>query len=435
MINSHKLEPAYKRRTVLFALTLFMYCLMTALPAPAFADDVGWEEAWRVIRENNPGLKAVRQSVAGARATMKLSALPKKVTAALSGTAAKEEGDRSSSSAGISFSYNTSLSGRENAIIGAEKSAVKEAETLLKVATLDLYRNAAVSFWGAAAGEASVRAGEEEIDKRLAFLADAKLRFAQGMVPELDVMRAESALAEARHSLALLEAKRSGFAAMLKGLAGWMDISPAAGLFDPEEKISPRTSPPDFPSVVESHPSVRKAVLAVEKATFLARAAGMASTPSLSLTATRTLFTDGTASQQFTQDEWWGRATLSIPVIDGGLTRWTVARAQAGLASAEAALGAAKATVMMNLFSAWEDHIAAVRGLEAEQTRFALVSREREIVLLRYREGLANQIEVLDAQTKFADSMASLINARRDLLITEASLASAEGKIPVEEEE
>ncbi len=108
-----------------------MSCLIPASAAPALADGIGWEEAWRVIREKHPGLKAVRQSVAGARATMKLSALPTKVTVALSGTAAKEEGDRSSSSSGISLSYNTTPSGRENAIIGAEKTAVKEAETLL----------------------------------------------------------------------------------------------------------------------------------------------------------------------------------------------------------------------------------------------------------------------------------------------------------------
>ena len=172
--------------------------------------------------------------------------------------------------------------------------------------------------------------------------------------------------------------------------------------------------------------------MAAEKAKFLLRAAEMTPLPTLSLSATRTLVTDGAASAMYTQDEWWGRATLTIPVIDGGQTRWAVERARAGVASAEAAVNEAKAQVMMTLFSAWEDYIAAAKGLEAERSRFRLVSREREIVLLRYREGLANQIEVLDAQTRFTGSLAELIDSRRALLVAEASLASAEGDLPGE---
>ncbi|MDO9508557.1 MAG: TolC family protein [Thermovirgaceae bacterium] len=430
MINKFISERTYKKAMTSGALILFLLCLIPALSAPALAEGLDWEGAWKVIMENNPGLRSVRQSVAAARASMKLSALSTKVTTALSGTTTKEESDRSSSSAGVSISYNTSLFGREKAVIGAETAALREAEMMLDIATLNLYRNAAISFWGAAAGEASVRAGEDEIFRRQAFLADARLRYEQGMVPELDVMRAESSLAEARHSLALLEAKRSGFEAMLKGLAGWKDISPAGGLFDLDEEIRSRAAPPDFPSVADSHPSVKKARWAVAKAASLVKAAEMIPLPTLNLTATKTLVTDGGASGLYTQDDWWGRATLSLPMIDGGQARWTVARAMAGLASAEAALGAAKAEVMMNLFSAWEDHVAASKGLEAEQARFGLVSREREIVLLRYREGLVNQIEVLDAQTRFAGSLAALIDARRGLLVTEVSLSSAEGKIP-----
>lgn len=152
---------------------------------------------------------------------MKLSAISTKITASLSGTTTKDESDRSSSSTGVSLSWNTSLFGRERAVIAADTVALREAETLFEVATLNLYRQAAISFWGAVAGEASVKAGEDEISKRQAFLADARRRYEQGMVPELDVMRAESALSEARHSLALLEAERPGFAAMFKGLAGW----------------------------------------------------------------------------------------------------------------------------------------------------------------------------------------------------------------------
>ena len=159
----------------------------------------------------------------------------------------------------------------------------------------------------------------------------------------------------------------------------------------------------------------------------------MASLPTLGLSATMTLVTDGAASLQYNEDEWWWKATLTIPIVDGGYARWTTERAKAGLASAEAAVGSATVEVMKNLLTAWEDYTAALKGYDAERSRFDTVSKEREIVLFRYREGLANQIEVLDAQTRFASSQASLIDARRGLLVAGAALASAEGKLPMEE--
>lgn len=432
MKNKNERSSNNPRRKALHATVVLALFLGAAFQGTAAAAGMEWEEAWRFVRENNPGLTSVRHSVAAARASMKLSATSAKVTASLSGTSSKEEGDRSSSSAGLSLSYNASMFGREKALIGVEKTAFREAEILLEIATLNLYRQTAISFWGAAAGVALVDAGKEEIRKRQAFLDDARLRFDQGMVPQLDVMRAESALAEAHHSLALMEARSSGFASMLKGLAGWKDVAPAEDIFGIEDETDARTRPPDFGLVAVEHPSVIKAGKAVEKAAFLLKVAEKTPLPNLNLAATKTLAADGAASMQYTQDDWWVRATLSIPVIDGGQTRWTVERAMAGLASAESALGAARAEVMMNLFSAWEDQIAASKGLEAERSRFRLVSGEREIVLLRYREGLASQIEVLDAQTRYAASIASLIDARRALLVAEASLSSAEGKIPGE---
>ena len=429
------MKKTFFRRALIFLLA-FVFAKAASMAFPvsrASAEPLDFESAWKVIREHNPGLKAARNTVGAAYASLKLSGVQTRVTASLSGTGTKEEGSRASSSAGASLSYSTSLYGRESALVSAERSALREAEAAFAARELGLYYQTALSFWGAAAGEASVMAAREEISRREAFLNDARLRFQQGMVPELDVMRAESALAEARHSLALSEASRSGFEAMLKGLAGWKEISPAEGLFDSELDTGSRNTPPDFKNTADNHPSVLKAKWSIERAESLLKVARLTGLPILSLTATKTLVTDGGASAQYTQDDWWGRATLTIPVMDGGQAKWSVEKAEAGLAAAESALGSARAEVMMSLFTAWEDYIAAKKGLDAEKARFELVSKEREVVLLRYREGLANQIEVLDAQTRFTGSLASLINARRGLLVAEAALASAEGRIPGEE--
>jgi outer membrane protein TolC len=88
---------------------------------------------------------------------------------------------------------------------------------------------------------------------------------------------------------------------------------------------------------------------------------------------------------------------------------------------------------METLFTAWEDYMSTKEGYEAAKKRFELIEREREIALLRYREGLADQLGVLDAQVRYAESQAALIESKKEMLIAEATLRAAEGRVPGEE--
>ena len=81
-----------------------MAFLSFLFPGSAQAGPITWEQAWGIILEHNPGLKAAREDITAAHAALKLATVPTKVTAGLSGTTTKYEGVSSSSSAALTHS-------------------------------------------------------------------------------------------------------------------------------------------------------------------------------------------------------------------------------------------------------------------------------------------------------------------------------------------
>lgn len=414
----------------LFLCVWVAYCLTVACGAPvASAEEVEWTKAWQIIEKENPGLKALREAVRSAAAGMKGQAADQRVTSAVTATGSKAEGTEESTSVGLGLKYSMSLLGREKDVLRAEEFRYEKTLLGFSDARLSLYRQAATAYWSAAAGDVALAAAEEEVRRREAFLRDARLRFEQGLVPELDVIRAESALAEARHSLAAKRSLREGFEAMLKGLAGWKEISPAENVFERVE-LPKRTGPPNYGDIIVEHPSVLQQEAEIRRLEAILDAAGKGKSPILSLSATRNLYRGGSVSMSQPDDEWYGQATLEIPLTDGNKTKWAVEEARAGVELARADLSKVKASLMETLYTAWEDYVSAKEGYEAARKRFELVGREREIALLRYREGLTDQLDVLDAQVRYAESLADLVESKKEVLVTDAALRAAEGRVP-----
>jgi len=414
----------------LFAVILSATPLFAAQPCVSDGRQLEWEETWELLLEESPSIGALKEAVRASRAGLKSAAVASKVTTAVTGTGVKEEADRASSAVRFTVSYSTSLFGRETAQV--KSAALLHEESLLSLdkGYLDLYNHAATAYWGAAAARVAVRAAEEELSKRRAFLDDAQLRYEQGLVPELDVLRAKSSLAEAQYLLSTKESQMVNMEAMLKGLAGWKNISPAEGVLEAEPPM--HETPPDYGKVCKEHPTICKAELEVERQKALLRLAKKTSAPTLSLSASNSLALDGSYAATYTQDDWYGSATITIPVTDGGAAHWAAEKARAGVASAERALASARAGVMRDLFTAWQDYQSSLTGLASARERFGLLAREREIVLLRYREGLASQIEVLDVQTRYTEANADFIDSKKAVFVACAALAAARAELPVE---
>jgi multidrug efflux system outer membrane protein len=242
-----------------------------------------------------------------------------------------------------------------------------------------------------------------------------RLRLENGVASALDVRQAEALRASAQATLVQLErqrAQRLNALGLLVGQAVPGDWLPVVAEADRAHLVA--DVPDGLPSdLLERRPDIRQAEQQLMAANANIGAARAAFFPRISLTASL-----GSASSElsglFREGSWaFGLAPQALlPIFDFG-------RNQANLAAAQAAREAAVAQYEKAIQSAFRevsDALVARRSLtEQRLAQQALVEAETErlrLAELRYRNGVASFLDVLDAQR-------SLFGARQALVQTE----------------
>jgi multidrug efflux system outer membrane protein len=281
---------------------------------------------------------------------------------------------------------------------------------------------------------------ERELDSRIALarssvesrtraLGIGKLRLDAGVTSALDYRQIETLLTQAQTELANLELERARSRNTLEFLVGGPVAGPlpapvplagqgiveniSAGL--PSELLANR------PDILEAEERLRAANADVG-------AARAAFFPQISLTgalgfasaALGSLFSGGALT-------WTAGADVGLPIFDGGRNRGNldVANARRGIATA----GYERA--IQNAFREVADRLAGRRWLAdrlVSQQREAAAQRERaELAMLRYQNGVANYLEVLDAQRELFAAEQQIVFTRREQLTNAVDLYVALG--------
>jgi outer membrane protein TolC len=149
--------------------------------------------------------------------------------------------------------------------------------------------------------------------------------------------------------------------------------------------------------------------------------------PELSVTGAYTLTPDagGFAAQD---DQWRLGASLSMNLFDAGAIRSRIRQAQAQEDAAQAQLELVQQqvaldvrTALLNLREAQERR--ATTAANVQQAQEAL-----RISQVRYKAGVATNVEVTDAQVALTEAQTNQVNAEYDYLNAQAALARALGR-------
>jgi outer membrane protein, multidrug efflux system len=242
----------------------------------------------------------------------------------------------------------------------------------------------------------------------------AKLRFDNGVSSELDLRQAESLAEAARVTLAQLQRQRALDENSLTLLVGQplpADVRPAASL-----SAAPALA--DVPSGLPSdllirRPDIRAAEQQLIAANANIGAARAAFFPRISLTAGL-----GTASSHlsdlFSSGSWgWTLAPQAVlPIFDAG-------RNQAGLESARAGRELAVAQYEKAIQSAFREVADALAGratlgeqLRAQQAQAEAENVRFRLADLRYRNGVASYLDLLDAQRALFIARQAVVQTR-----------------------
>ncbi|MCD6078437.1 MAG: multidrug transporter [Ramlibacter sp.] len=414
-----------------------------AFPYPAATDGVpaaelGWDQFFTDARlrslieralRGNRDLRVAVLNIAQARAQYDIRNADRLPTLGVSAAASRAPnpltGDQATSlsaNLGVS-SWEIDFFGRIASLSEAALAQYLATEEGRKAAQITLVASVANAWLSLAADEELLALTRETLATREETLRLTRMRFEAGASSEIDFRLAQSLTETARATLAQLQRQRAIDLNTLALLLG-EGVSPEFQVGVTTEGVRLPDVPAGLPSeVLVRRPDVRQAEQQLIAANANIGAARAAFFPRISLTAGI-----GTASSElsglFAGGSWGYTIAPSLlqPIFDAGRNR-------AGLASAQAARDIALAQYERAIQQAFRDVSDALAGratfgdqvaaqskvVEAETVRFRLAR-------LRYENGIASYLDLLDAQRALFTAQLALVQARQARLQNQVQL-------------
>ena len=338
-------------------------------------------------------------------------------------------GTTSTYTAGLAFTaWEIDLFGRIASLSEAALAQYLATEEGRKAAQTSLVAAVANTWLGLVADEELIALTRQTLATREESLRLTKLRFDNGVTSELDFRQAQSLAETARVTLAQLTRQRALDLNALALLLG-QPVPPDPGVAATTASVTLPDLPAGMPSeVLTRRPDVRQAEQQLIAANANIGAARAAFFPRISLTAGV-----GTASSELSglfKGGSWGFTVapqLLQPIFDAGRNR-------AGLASATVARDIAIAQYERAIQAAFREVADALAGRATfgEQLRAQSAVAEAEAARyrlseLRYHNGVASYLDLLDAQRSLFAARQALVQTRLAQLQNQVLLYRALG--------
>lgn len=376
----------------------------SALPWRSFFADTRLQRLVELALANNRDLRAAVANIelAAAQLGARRADLLPTVNAGVSGQRqAAGEGRASSNlyTAGLLVSgFELDLFGRVRSATDAALAQLAASEEARRAAQISLVASVANLHYALLSDEVLLQLTQRTLDSRRETHRLVQLRFDNGVSSELDLRASQTAVEQARVALAALQRQRQLDRNALELLVGQPLPAelPAAAPWNPQALAD---VPAGLPSeVLLQRPDVLQAEAQLKAANADIGAARAAFFPRITLTASvgaastrlSELFSSGTA--------WSVAPQLLLPIFDAGRNR-------ANLRASEAQRDIALAQYEKAIQSAFRDVADALAGrstlvdqLDALQAQSQAEATRLRLTDLRFRNGVASSLELLDAQ-------------------------------------
>ena len=433
------MAPTYERPAAPVAATWPQDATTEGMPAAA---DIDWQsffpdprlrELIALALRGNRELRVAVLAIEQARAQFQIRRADQLPTlnAQASGSRAPGASGNSTSlyTAGLALSgWEIDFFGRIASLGDAALAQYLASEEGRKAAQISLVAAVANSWLSMVADEDLLALTRQTLATRQESLKLAKLRFDNGVTSELDYRQAESLTESARVTLAQLQRQRQLDENALVLLIG-QPLPPALQASTGIDAVTLPDLPAGAPSdLLARRPDIRQSEQQLVAANANIGAARAAFFPRISLTAGI-----GTASNELTGLFKGGSFGLTVapslllPIFDAG-------RNQAGLQSAQVSRDVAIAQYERSIQTAFREVADALAGrstladqLQAQRAVAAAESARLKLSDLRYTNGVASYLDLLDAQRSLFAARQALVQTRLAQLQSQVALYKALG--------
>ena len=320
----------------------------------------------------------------------------------------------------LNVSYELDLFGRLRSNAAAARAELQASEASREAVRLALAAQVAKSYFALRSFDEQVSLTRRTVALREEALGLQRKRFQGGVISEYELRQLEAEAAAVRAQLPPLEREREREEVALSVLLGRSPKQVFEGFVQVKQASDEAPGPPAVPSGLPSELLLRRPDL-VEAERQLAAAnarIGVARAemfPSISLTAflgsesaaLSNLFSGGAAAT------WQVAAAVTQPIFAGGRlkarTEQAEARERAVVAQYQQAIRSAFGEVRTALIA----QSRARESYDAESARVAALAETLRLARLRYQNGVASQLDVLDAERGLLAAQTARIEALR----------------------
>lgn len=334
-------------------------------------------------------------------------------------------------SIGLSLNYLLFDFGGREAEIDAARLALVNANWNHNQAIQNVLNAVAVGYYNYIGSKALVVADETNLEEAQTSLDAAKLRLEAGVGTLPDVLQARATLAQVQLDLVEDTGNVEIYRGELATVVGWpanteFDVSGETGDFPVallETNVNDlievgMNNRPDL-AAVQANVREMEAELREAKSEFF---------PVISATAQLLRWwvkPESSTSEYFTN--YLVGLQLQVPIFQGFTIINTVREVSAELESARAALRLQEQIVINDVWDAYFNFRTAVQSLDAADNLLESAEESYGASLARYRSGVGDIVELLQAQTTLAEARAERVQAGTDIFTSYADLINAIG--------
>ena len=333
----------------------------------------------------------------------------------------------------LNLSYEVDLFGRLAAGVEAARAELQASEASRDAVRLALAAQVAKSYFALRSFEQQVQLTRETLRLREDSLRLQRRRRQAGVIGDYELRQLEAEAAAARAQLPGLEEAREREEAALLVLLGRTPREVFEASLKTRAVADEQPGAPVVPSGMPSELLLRRPDLAEAERRLAAANARVAVAraeifPSIALTAAlgsesaalSNLFSGGAAL-------WTVAAVVTQPIFSGGRTEARTEAAEARERAALAQYQQAVRTAFSEVRTALVAQTRSREAYEAESERAAALTETLRLARLRYDNGIASQLEVLDAERGLLAARIARIEALRSHRAAVADLFRALG--------
>ena len=325
-------------------------------------------------------------------------------------------------SAGFSAGWELDLWGKLRNARDAAANRLLSSEAARQGLRLSLAGQTANSYFLLRSLDLQLITAERTLRSREEALGIYTARYEEGLINELDLMRAKTEVETAKTALYRTRVSRDAAESALAALAGRSPRAIMDGHIKRGRDLEAIPTAPVIPAglpsdLLERRPDIREAEFALKAANADIGAARAAWFPSISLTAMFGVVSDELHSllKNPLQTRNYG-LTGSVPLLDFGRVLYGVEAAEAGQREAVAVYEKTVQQAFRDMRDALTRQRESTNIVESLERTVRELRLAAELARTRYDNGYSSYLEVLDAERSLFDSEMSLASARSDRL-------------------